>query len=270
MADGDKVFAGSIPENYDTWLVPLIFEEYASDLAERIAALDPDAVLEAAAGSGVVTRALALVLGPETRYVVSDLNQPMLDRAASQQASDDRIRWQQADAPELPYEDDTCNVVCCQFGVMFFPDRVAGYREARRVLKPGGKFIFNAWDAISENVFADIVAETAGAIFPDDPPLFLARTPHGYNDITAIRADVEAAGYSDIQIETIAKTSKADSVSAPAIAYCQGTPLRTEIEDRNANLLQHITGQASAAIEERYGAGPVVAKIQVHVVTALA
>jgi ubiquinone/menaquinone biosynthesis C-methylase UbiE len=268
VTDVDKSFAGSIPELYDDYLVPLIFETFASDLATRVASLSPDAVLETAAGSGVVTRAVAPHLGDAARYVVTDLNQPMLDVAAERQGQDERITWQQANALELPFDDGSFDAVLCQFGVMFFPDRVAGYREARRVLKDRGRFLFNVWDRIEENEFADVVTRAAAEIFPDNPPRFLARTPHGYNDIGSIRQEMKAAGFSDMSIETIAATSVAPSPRHPAVAYCQGTPLRNEIEERDASLLQVVTDKATKAIAERYGTGSVCAKIQGHVVTA--
>src|SRR4029078_9945622 len=135
MLETDKVFAGSIPENYDRYMVPLIFESFAADLAQRAASLSPRAVLENAAGTGVVTRALAPKLSPGASYIVTDLNQPMLDYAASRQPADRRIKWRQADALALPFENAAFDLVCCQFGAMFFPDRTAGYREARRVLR---------------------------------------------------------------------------------------------------------------------------------------
>lgn len=266
----DKVFSGAIPDIYDTYLVPLIFQAYASDLARRVAEFGPADVLETAAGSGVVTRALAPLLSDGASYTVSDLNQPMLDRAAKMQGRDDRIVWQRADALDLPFQDNSFDVLCCQFGVMFFPDRIAGYREARRVLKPGGRFIFNTWDRIEDNVFAKIVTDTAATVFPDDPPIFLARTPHGYHDIDQIRSEVEAAGYRQIVIETITETSTASSPRHPSIAYCQGTPLRNEIEQRDQGLLDHVTDLAAAAIAESHGDGEVSAKIQGHVVTAVA
>jgi len=266
--DVDRIFAGSIPEIYDEYLVPLIFEFYASDLAARVAALSPRAVLETAAGSGVVTRALAPRLVSEGRYVVTDLNQPMLERAAARQDPDARIVWQQADALELPFDDASFDVVLCQFGVMFFPDRLTGYREARRVLKDGGSFLFNAWDRIEENAFADVVTRAAAEVFPDNPPRFLARTPHGYNDLDIIRQEVEAAGFRDVAIETVPALSVAPSPRHPAVAYCQGTPLRNELEERDATLLNEVTERAQTAIAERYGSGSVSAKIHGHVVTA--
>ncbi len=269
MTDTDKVFTGSIPEIYDTYLVPLIFEKFAADMAKRVAEGQPLSVLETAAGSGVVTRSLAPLLQADARYTVTDLNQPMLDRAASQQGEDGRISWQQADALALPFPDDHFDAVCCQFGVMFFPDRVAGYREALRVLKPGGLFVFNAWDRIESNVFADVVTKAAGTVFPDNPPLFMARTPHGYHDPAVIRADVASAGFGNIGIETVAETSRAPSHQEPAIAYCQGTPLRNEIEQRDAARLAHVTEVAAAAIRDAFGDGPVSGKIQGHVVTAV-
>lgn len=268
MAASDKVFAGSVPENYDRHMVPLIFEPYAADLARRAASLSPKAVLETAAGTGVVTRALAPKLSRGASYVVTDLNQPMLDHAASRQPADTRITWRQADALALPYEDAIFDLVCCQFGAMFFPDRTSSYREARRVLKPGGCFLFNVWDRIEENVFADEVTNALAEIFPDDPPRFLARTPHGYHDTTRIGSELQTAGFSRVVIETRAEQSRAPSPRVPAVAYCQGTPLRNEIEARDPGKLQAATDHAELAIAARHGNGEVAAKIQAHVIMA--
>jgi ubiquinone/menaquinone biosynthesis C-methylase UbiE len=269
MSETDKVFAGSIPENYDRYLVPLIFESFARDIAQRVAALSPNAVLETAAGSGVVTRALTPRLPPNASYVVTDLNQPMLDYAASRQAADSRISWRKADAQALPFEDATFDLVCCQFGVMFFPDRQLGYRETKRILKPGGRFLFNVWDRIEENVFANDVTNALAEVFPSDPPRFLARTPHGYHDPALIRSDLERAGFSSVVIETRAEQSRANSPRHPAVAYCQGTPLRNEIEARDADKLEAATDHAASMIANRHGSGAVAAKIQAHVIVAV-
>lgn len=270
MLEADNLFAGSIPENYDRYMVPLIFEPYAADMARRAASLSPHAVLETAAGSGVVTRALAKELPRHASYTVTDLNQPMLDYAASRQPPDGRITWRQADALALPFENAAFNLVCCQFGAMFFPNRIAGYREAKRVLKPGGHFLFSVWDRIEENVFADDVTNALAEIFPDDPPRFLARTPHGYHDTDLIRRDLEEAGFSTVTIETRAEQSRASSPRIPAVAYCQGTVLRSEIEARDAGKLQSATDYAEAALADRHGSGEVAAKIQAHVILAAA
>ena len=268
MSETDKVFAGSIPEIYDAFLVPLIFEGFADDLAQRIASATPQAVLETAAGSGVLTRALARRLLPNTQYVATDLNQPMLDQASRRQDDDERITWQQANALSLPFPDHAFDAVCCQFGVMFFPDRIAAYREARRVLKPGRRFAFNVWDRIEENVFADDVTNALAEVFPDDPPLFLSRTPHGYHDVPLIRRELEQAGFKDIVIETRDELSRAPSPKHPAVAYCQGTPLRNEIDARDASRLDEATACAADAIARKHGAREVAAKIQGHVITA--
>ncbi|MBI1361751.1 MAG: methyltransferase domain-containing protein [Alphaproteobacteria bacterium] len=266
----DKVFAGSVPENYDRFMAPLIFAPYAADMARRAAMLSSKTVLEIAAGTGVVTRALRPRLAPDARYTVTDLNQPMLDYAASQQGQDARITWRQADALALPFGDASFDLVCCQFGVMFFPDRVAGFREARRVLRPGGRLLFSTWDRIEENVFADEVTAALAEMFPADPPRFLARTPHGYHDTALIRRELEAAGFSHFVIETIAEESRAASARIPAVAYCHGTPLRGEIEARDPGGLDIATAAAEAAIASRHGRGEVAAKIQAHVIAATA
>jgi ubiquinone/menaquinone biosynthesis C-methylase UbiE len=268
MSADDRAFAGSIPENYDRNMVPLIFACYARDLAQRATALAPKRVLEIAAGSGAVTRALAPQLSPDARYVVTDLNQPMLDYAAARQGPDARLAWRVADAQALPFEDAAFDLVCCQFGVMFFPDRPSAYREARRVLEPGGAFLFSVWDRIEDNVFADDVTNALAQFFPNDPPRFMARTPHGYHDTGLIRSDLAKAGFSDVTIETRADESRAPSPRQVAAAYCQGTPLRNEIEARGADRLEAATEHAAFAIARRHGNGEITAKIQAHVIMA--
>lgn len=270
MLETDKVFAGSVPENYNRYMVPLIFEPYAADMAQRAASLSPSAVLEIAAGTGVVTRALAPKLSPAASYIVTDLNQPMLNYAASRQPPDSRIKWRQADALALPFENATFDLVCCQFGAMFFPDRSAAYREAKRVLKPRGHYLFNVWDRIEENDFADDVTNALAKMFPSDSPRFMARTPHGYHDVALIRRELEDAGFSGVVIETRAEQSRASSPRIPAVAYCQGTLLRNEIEARDAGKLEAATDYAESAIAHRHGNGEVAAKIQAHVIKAVA
>lgn len=269
MTGSDKDFIGSIPEVYDEYLVPLIFEYYAQDLADRVAAIDPMTVLETAAGSGVVARALIDILSLESQYTVTDLNQPMLDYAASKQEADSRISWRQADALDLPFENNTFDVVVCQFGVMFYPDRIKAYSEACRVLRHGGTFIFNVWDVIETNEFADVVTAAAATVFADDPPKFLPRTPHGYCDEDLIREELQAAGFASAQCESLEAISSAPSPRHPAIAYCQGTPLRNEIEQRNADLLHEVTDRAAEAIALRFGTGAVEGKMRGHVITAV-
>jgi ubiquinone/menaquinone biosynthesis C-methylase UbiE len=268
MVDNDELFTGSIPELYDTYLVPLIFEGFARDLALRTVAGRPLAILEIAAGSGVVARALAPQLGEWAHYVVTDLNRQMLDHARVRQGPDSRIEWRAADAAALPFADRSFDKVCCQFGAMFFADRIEAFSEARRILKPGGAFVFNVWDRIEDNLFADLVTSALAVLFPVDPPRFLARTPHGYADRAAITADLREAGFTDVVIETVTMTSEAPAARHPAMAYCMGTPLRNEIESRDADALGRATDHAEAAIARVCGLGPVSGKIQGHVVQA--
>jgi ubiquinone/menaquinone biosynthesis C-methylase UbiE len=268
MVPDDKLFAGSIPEVYDRFLVPLIFEPYARDLAERVARAEPQDLLETAAGTGVLTRAIVSRLPVHTRIVATDLNQPMLNHAATKQSQQDRVTWRQADALALPFDDQKFDVVVCQFGVMFFPEKIKGYREARRVLKPRGHFFFNVWDRISENEFADVVTEALAALFPQDPPMFMARTPHGYHEVEKIREELTAARFAEISIETVDHRSRATSPKDAAIAYCQGTPLRNEIETRDASLLEDATKAAADALARRFGNGPIDGRIRAHVITA--
>lgn len=265
--DSDKVFTGSIPKLYEEFLVPLIFEPYATDLAKRLASRPLPRVLEIAAGTGVVTRKLASVLPESVSIVATDLNQAMLD-LASKVGTKRPVEWRQADAMQLPFENATFDAVVCQFGVMFFPDKPRAFSEARRVLKPGGVFIFSVWDRIEENEFADTVTTALESVFPKDPPRFMARTPHGYHDHRIIERELASGGFTaSPRIDTVAARSRATSPRVPAIAYCQGTPLRSEIEARDASRLGEATDVAADAIGKRFGVGAVDGKIQAHIVT---
>jgi ubiquinone/menaquinone biosynthesis C-methylase UbiE len=262
----DKVFAGSVPKIYETYLVPLIFEPYATDVVSRLKPRNPSRVLEIAAGTGVVTRALASVLPASASIVATDLNQAMLDQAASV-GTKRRVEWRQADAMQLPFPDQAFDAVVCQFGVMFFPDKSKAFAEALRVLSGGGPFLFSVWDRIEENEFADTVTAALASVFPADPPRFLARTPHGYHDPATIEEDLAKGGFTKpAQIATVAAESRAESPRVPAIAYCQGTPLRNEIETRNAGRLNEATDAATKALARRFGSQTIVGKIQAHVV----
>jgi SAM-dependent methyltransferase len=213
-----------------------------------------------------VTRALASQLPASVSIVATDLNQPMLDQAA-EVGTPRPVQWRQADAMQLPFEAAAFDAVVCQFGAMFFPDRPKAFSEARRVLKPKGVFVFNVWDRIEENEFAHEVTLALESLFPKDPPRFLARTPHGYFDLAAIGRDLKQAGFAaSPRFTTVAARSKAAFARIPAIAYCQGTPLRSEIESRGTSSIGEATDLAAAAIARRFGSGPVDGKIQAHLV----
>jgi SAM-dependent methyltransferase len=262
----DSAFAGSIPQLYERYLVPLIFEPYAADLATRVASRSPSRVLELAAGTGVVTRRLAATLPPRAAIVATDLNRAMLDQAKAVGTARS-VEWRQADAMQLPFPDASFDAVVCQFGAMFFPDKPKAFAEARRVLRDRGTLIFNVWDRIENNEFADEVTRALATLFFDDPPRFLARIPHGYHDAEAIARDLAAGGFArspDVVVR--AERSRASSPDVPAIAYCQGTPLRSEIEARDASRLTEATSVAAAAVAKRFGPGAVDGKIQATVV----
>lgn len=267
MTKGDTVFAGSIPALYDKYLGPLIFESYADDLARRLTHLNTGSVLEIAAGTGIVTSALMRILPPAISLVATDLNQGMLDVAKVKDTAS-RVSWQQADAHALPFPDASFDAVVCQFGVMFF-DKPKAFSEVRRVLKKRGRFLFNVWDSLENNEVTELVVRAVADLFPDDPPLFLARTPHGHHETAPIVAALERGGFSDIVVETVTGRSKASSAADAVIGLVQGTPMRAEIESRDAERLTEATEAAAARVRAKFGDGPIDAKMQAHVFTAI-
>jgi SAM-dependent methyltransferase len=207
------------------------------------------------------------MLDKPCEIVATDLNPAMIEEA--QRIGTVRpVEWRVANAMELGFEPESFDAVVCQFGAMFFPDRVHAYAQARTVLAPRGHFIFNAWDRIESNEFADAVTSALATVFPDDPPRFMARTPHGYFDESLIRADVAAAGFSQVRTEWLAFTSRAASADIVALAYCQGSPLRGEIEAREPGSLVRATKMVARELARRFGDGPVEGQIRALVVDA--
>ena len=267
MTGGDAVFTGSIPALYDRYLGPLLFEPFARNTAGRVAELRPARVLETAAGTGIVTEALAERLPASVTLVATDLNQAMIDHAATKPALK-RVELKQADALALPFADGSFDVVVCQFGVMFFPDKVTGYREARRVLAPGGRFVLSVWDSLQHNPMTRVVVEAVGARYPHNPPRFLARTPHGHHDASVLRRDLAAAGFDSVVVETVTLPSRAPSAEHAAIGLCQGTPMRGEIEAVDPSGLAATTDAVAAALRMVYGIGAIEARMQALVIIA--
>src|SRR5581483_3128450 len=251
---------------YDRYLGPLLFEPYAADLAARARKLAPKRILEIAAGTGIVTRALAQAL-PESEIVATDLNAAMLEHAA-RRIDAANVRWRPCNAQELPFGDGEFDLVVCQFGVMFFPERRRAYAEARRVLRPGGQYLFNVWDRIEANEVAALATSGVATVFPADPPRFLPRTPHGYYDLATIAEELAAGGFPRPRTETLEKRSRAPTARDVAIGICQGTPLRNEIEARDPAALGRATDAAAASIAARLGPGPIDGKIQAIVISA--
>jgi len=259
----DAAFVGAIPEIYERCLGPMLFEPYARDMGRRFKGFDGE-LLETAAGTGRVTRALAEA-APNAAITATDLNGPMLAEAARLCAARN-VRFEAADAQALPFPDQRFDAIVCQFGVMFYPDKAASFSEARRVLRPGGRYVFNVWDELDRNALSQVAHDTVARLFPGDPPCFFARTPFGWNDRGLIERALAQAGFHEVAIETVALPTAAPSAASAAEGLCCGTPLRGEIEARGdlGAALEAVT----RALETQFGTGPISAPGQAVVVTA--
>ena len=267
MKEQELRFAGSVPANYERLMVPLIFQPYADELARRARDLRPTKILETASGTGVVTRALHKAM-PDADIVATDLNQPMLDIAHGQLRSD-KVRLRQADALDLPFEDGSFDLVVCQFGAMFFPDKVRGHAEACRVLRDSGHYLLAIWDSIERNALTDVAQQVLIDVFPDDPPLFMREGPFGYADTARIEADLHQAGFESVQIETVELPSRSSSARDAATALCYGTPLGIEIGERAPGSLDRVFAAVEQALERFDGAAGIDALMSAHIVTAI-
>jgi SAM-dependent methyltransferase len=258
------VFSSDIAHNYDEYMVPLIFDDYARDVA-RVIARNPGAdVLETAAGTGALTRHLLDRLNGSSRIVATDLNEGMLDLAASK--TNGQVGYRLADACDLPFGDDSFDAVACQFGVMFFPDRAQGFAEAARVLRPGGQFVFNVWDSLEHNRLAEIVHETVNRMHADDPIPTLT-VPFARQDLSAIKDELEAAGFTHIEIAVLPARSRANSARDVVQALVLGSPLRVELEERGA--LDDAMQSVEAALMAEFGDGAIDAPMQATRIVAV-
>jgi SAM-dependent methyltransferase len=249
-----------MPQAYDRWLAPALFRPFAIDLARRAARFAPRRVLELAAGTGVLTRELVTAV-PSARVTATDLNAAMVEFGSRRVP---RAAWRQADALRLPFEDQEFDLIACQFGVMFFPDRAAAFREMRRVLAPEGRLLFSTWDAVETHGFAAALVAGLAHVFPDDPPAFVAAVPHGYADLDQVAADLAAGGLECASVTSLTLDGHADSAADVAAGFCAGTPLRSAIEARGD--LAASTAIVADQMTTRLGAGPVTATMTAHII----
>ena len=267
MARNDILFTGSIPANYDRYMVPLLFRPYAEQAAQRAKVLRPQRILETAAGTGIVTQALHEAL-PEAEIVATDLNAPMLEEA-ERRVGTGKVRFQRADALALPFEDASFDLVVCQFGVMFFPDKVAGNSEAHRVLRDGGNYLLVIWNSVDMNLATKVVGSAVAELFPaEDRSAFYERVPFRYYDEAVIRTDLEAAGFTRMEFETVDLRSRAKSARDAAMGLVQSTPMRTELEERGPDMLERATEAAIGALSQFEGPDGFDAPMSAHIVTA--
>lgn len=268
MTNQNTAFVGSIPENYDRYLGPVLFEPYAADLVARLKVLEQASVLEIACGTGIVTRRLRDQLDPSVRIVATDLNEAMMSYAAQKFRPEDRIEWKQADATHLPFAGQSFNAVVCQFGLMFIPDKPKAISEACRVLKPGGTFLFSVWDAIELNDLAQAAHTIIKKFFPQDPPDFYD-VPFSFHEPEKIRLPLSTTGFREIELSVVPLPAVSQSARDVAHGLIYGNPVITAINERDASKAPQMEDDLTAAIAARFGQSPVRARMQAIVCSAI-
>jgi len=266
MDETSAKFVGSIPDFYERGMGPVIFADLALDMAQRVKALDPKLVVETAAGTGILTRALRDALPGRTKIIATDLNPPMLEIARRKFARGEPVNLQPADAVTLPFDDECCDALVCQFGHMFFPDKEQAFRTAYRVLEEGGHYLFSVWDSHAFNTYAEVTHRVSGSFYPDDPPQFFA-LPYSFSAIDPIKDGLMAAGFSSVEISVV----RLDKVVADPALFARGmvfgNPLFTQISARGGDP-EAVVAAILAELEEKFGTGPMVVQIQAIVFSA--
>jgi ubiquinone/menaquinone biosynthesis C-methylase UbiE len=264
VADRNAAFVGDIPKNYHRYLGPVLFHEFAVDLAERVPVRSGMRVLEIACGTGIVTRRLADRLRGHGSIVATDLNEAMIAYGRAQMpAGSEHVEWQTADATKLPFPDQSFDAVVCQFGLMFFPDKALSILEAFRVLKSGGHYLFSVWDAISKNPIARIAHETVGRFFPADPPLFYS-VPYSLHDPAPIRKILTEAGFRQIEVTPLERSGRSPSAADAATGLIEGNPILDAIMARRPEALGDVKRATAAAVAAELGDPP--ARIPLHAI----
>jgi len=257
-------FAGSIPANYERYLGPFLFEPYALDLVSRLQDKKYNDILEIACGTGRVTKRLSSSVKHDT-LTATDLNQDMIDIAKGIVA-DQRIKWQQADALALPFNDNSFDLVVIQFGIMFFPDREKGLKEAYRVLKPGGKLVFSTWDKVETVPAIHEGRKIIESYFEDNPPVFYS-VPFSMYDEKELKAITGNAGFKNIKTELVKKEGSSPSASDLTKGIVEGNPVYLSIIERIPASLNNIKADVKNKLLEKFGE-PIKCPLQAWVVEA--
>jgi ubiquinone/menaquinone biosynthesis C-methylase UbiE len=256
-------FGGDVPRIYDRHLGPVWFAKYAEDMAAQVAAGEPQRVLETACGTGIVTLALRRAL-PTATITATDLSPDMVKIAAEKLAN--RVSFREADGSALPFPDASFDAVVCQFGMMFYPDRHKGLREAHRVLAPGGRYLFSVWDSHRYNPLGRVLDAAIGGLFPSNPPRFY-QIPFSYAQLDDIRAALQAAGFGAIDISVIPHRHNMIDFESFAHGTVFGSPVIGQIIERGGTP-ERVEEAVIAALRQEFGHEPTTVPLQAIIVGA--
>lgn len=260
--EANAAFAGAIPDKYDQYLGPLLFEPYALDMVSGMKKEGVSSVLELACGTGRVTQYLPKHFGPGVSITATDLNPDMI-AVATRKIKDD-IKWRPADMQELPFAADSFDLALCQYGLMFVPDKAKAIREVARVLKKGSVFHFNTWDKIENNGIPRISRQIVTEFFNGTPPNFYF-VPFSMFDPEAIKKLMLENGFSKVEISLIKKEGISNTALEAATGMIEGNPVAKEIRDKDPNAVPDVIEKVRKEIAIQYGDNPVRCPLQAWV-----
>ncbi|MGO4294347.1 class I SAM-dependent methyltransferase [Chitinophaga sp. RAB17] len=247
--------AGTDAANYEEYLGPLIFEPAAKALLPHITDLPVHSILELACGTGRLTKHLEENFPAGTLLTATDINPDMLE-LAQQQLNSTTIRFQIADAQQLPFTHPSFDLVVNQFGLMFLPDKQVGVNEAFRVLNPGGHFAFTTWDHASNMpLFKLLIDEIIVPLFKEeDTSRFY--TPFALHDSKQLHHYLEQAGFSNNKVELIPFKGHADSPGHIVTSYFLHHPLGRQVKEKMPSSFNDVAKELEQRLIQQFGAGP--------------
>lgn len=265
--DTSALFNSAVAPHYDKYQGPIFFEPYAIEISKRIDPTSVKTALEIACGTGRVTRHLRKTLSPAAKLIATDISPDML-AVAKDILGDENIEWQTVDAQQLPFDDNSIDLIVCAFGYMFLPDKVKGFKEAYRVLRPGGKLLFTTWDKLELNGASYIQRTVVAKYLANDvPPTYMLA--FSMNNEEELRGWLQQAGFSEVGFESVEQIASGETAKGVTEGLTMGGSFCNMIMERNPDWMPLIKAEIEKQLSEKFGAEPMKSPMRALFTTAV-